>query len=251
MGFALSVQDLGKDYVHPDGSRHPVLQDIAFSAKAPEVIAVMGRSGVGKSTLLNMVAGTLKPDRGVALIDGAAMEPCGFMQQTPQLLPYRTALQNACLGLELRGELQPPAIDHVRALLAEFGLGRFLDHYPAQLSGGMQQRVAFARTLATGARILLCDEPFSAIDFETRLELETLFRRHIISSGRIALVATHDIDTAVSIADRVIVLGGAPAGIIGTVAIEGRHDTLAVLTRDEPVFLTHAAAVWKTLSRHA
>ena len=211
----------------------------------------MGRSGVGKSTLLNMIAGTLKPDRGVALIDGETMEPCGFMQQTPQLLPYRTTLQNACLGIELRNELKPAAIDKVRSLLVEFSLGRFLDHYPAQLSGGMQQRVAFARTLATGARLLLCDEPFSAIDFETRLELEALFRRHVVSSGRMALVATHNIDTAVTIADRVIVLGGAPATITDTIAVQGRPDALSALARDESVFTTHTAAVWKALRSHA
>jgi NitT/TauT family transport system ATP-binding protein len=240
----LTLETIGKRYLG-----RPILQGVSFTGHSGEIVALIGKSGCGKSTLLNIVAGLLAADDGKVLT--ADKSQFGFMQQTPQLLPYRTALQNACLTLELRSALSPDSIASVVDMLAEFDLRGFEDHYPAQLSGGMQQRIAFARTLATGDDILLCDEPFSAIDFEARLELEALFRRHVVASSRLALFVTHDIDAAVAVADRVLVLGGTPATIKATIAIERGGDASAVLPRDDPAFHAYSAALWQALGGHA
>jgi NitT/TauT family transport system ATP-binding protein len=229
---------------------HQVLQDIDLTASAGEIVAIIGKSGCGKSTLLNIVAGLLSPDAGQVLFDGKPLPQghCSFMQQTPQLLPYRTALQNACLTLELKNRLSPGKIDTVRGMLADFGLAGFEDYYPDQLSGGMKQRIAFARTLAVGDDILLCDEPFSAVDFEARMELESLFRRHVAGSHRLALLVTHDIDTAIGVADRVIVLSGAPSRIGASIAIERPAGAnAATLPRAHQSFQNHAAEIWQAL----
>ena len=256
MPATLHVEAVAKGFRHPDGSQTSVIEDIDFFSERSEVIALLGRSGSGKSTLLNIIAGLLPPDRGSVRIGGApaskTMSEISFMQQSPQLLPFRTVFENACLGIELRREVSPAQIRLVGELLTDFGLAAFRDHYPSQLSGGMQQKVAFARTMAVSGSIVLCDEPFSAIDMETRLELEALFRRQVINHGKLAIFVTHDIDAAVSVADRILVLGGRPGQIAATVEIpRDRGDPGTVLPRGSDVFSCHAAQLWQAIRRNA
>ena len=209
------------------------LREVSFSVRDGEVVALIGPSGCGKSTLLNIGAGLSSPSEGAAFVDGERVEGpnshVAFMLQKDLLLPWRTVAENAMLGVEIQGMPAAERRRRAQTLLAGFNLAEFADHYPHQLSGGMRQRVALARTLAVDPHVLLLDEPFSALDAQTRMVLQRDLARTLKRAGKTALLITHDLLEAVTLSDRVLVMSGRPGRIIDEIAVDlpGREDPIA------------------------
>ena len=184
-------------------------KELTFSVDEGEFVAIIGPSGCGKTTLLSLAAGLLKPSAGTIERRGSY----GYMLQKDELFPWRTIEKNIFLPLEIRKQNTPKARERAIELAKKYGLGDFLKSYPAQLSGGMRQRAALIRTLATDPDVLLLDEPFSALDYQTRLNVCEDVAGIIRSEGKTALLITHDISEAISLADRVLVLTARPARV--------------------------------------
>ncbi len=184
-------------------------QDLSFSVGEGEFVAIIGPSGCGKTTLLSLAAELLKPSEGNVSRTGS----CGYMLQKDHLFPWRTIEKNIVLPLEIKKQNTPQNRERAKKLAVKYGLGDFLDSYPSQLSGGMRQRAALIRTLATDPDILLLDEPFSALDYQTRLNVTEDVSEIIRSEGKTALLITHDISEAISLADRILVLTKRPARV--------------------------------------
>jgi ABC-type nitrate/sulfonate/bicarbonate transport system ATPase subunit len=217
-----------------------------------EFVALIGPSGSGKSTLLDIVAGLIAPDAGEVLLEDqpvATPDRLGrsaYMKQRDLLLPWRTALDNAALALEARGVSRRTARAAVRARLPEFGLERFADAYPAQLSGGMRQRVAFLRTVLAGRPLLLLDEPFGALDALTRAAMQDWLLDLLARERRTVLLVTHDVEEAVFLADRVVVLTPRPARVAHVEPVPApRPRRRSIVTT--PAFVAHKAAVLAAL----
>jgi NitT/TauT family transport system ATP-binding protein len=227
------------------------VRGVSFALADGEVVSLIGPSGCGKSTLLAIGSGLLTPSEGAALVDGAAVEGpnarVAFMLQKDLLLPWRTVAQNAMFGVEIQGV--PPAERRRRAagLLAQFNLAEFSGHYPHQLSGGMRQRVALARTLAVDPHVLLLDEPFSAVDAQTRMLLQRDLARTLARAQKTALLITHDLFEAVTLSDRVLVMSRRPGAIIDEIAIDvpGRDDPIA--RRADPKVAGYVARLMERL----
>lgn len=192
--------------------RLDVINDISFDVYQDEIVALVGPSGAGKSTILNLISNLIKPDNGHLDIT----DEFGYMFQRDNLFNWRTVKKNVLLGLEIRGKVKKEDVDYTFDLLKKYGLQDFIDAYPTTLSGGMRQRVALIRTLALKPKLLLLDEPFSALDYITRLNLADDVYRIIKSEHKSALIVTHDISEAISFSDRVLVLSNRPARIIGS-----------------------------------
>jgi ABC-type nitrate/sulfonate/bicarbonate transport system ATPase subunit len=200
-----------------------VLDGLGLSVAPGEVVAMVGPSGCGKSTLLAVLAGLVAPDEGEVLLDGRAGAPrLGAMTLMPQhdaLLPWRTLLGNVALGPRLAGAGREEAGRAARRALVRFGLAGFEDHYPHALSGGMRQRAALARTLLSGSRAWLLDEPFGALDALTRADLRGVLARAWAEARPTTLLVTHDLDEALTLADRVLVSSPRPARIVAEVEV--------------------------------
>jgi NitT/TauT family transport system ATP-binding protein len=215
-GGAITLSDL-----HFSHGPAAVLGGVFCTIAAGEHVAIVGRSGAGKSTLLHLVAGLLRPARGQVRIDGVAakgtVRDAVLMFQRPALLPWASVRENILLPSRFSGELRRDrhgSQQRVNALLAQIGLSDRADALPAQLSGGQQQRVTLARALAAEPRILLLDEPFSALDPETRAALREDVRRLASVRGATLVTVTHDLADAAALADRALVLAGTPAKIV-------------------------------------
>ncbi|MGW7260841.1 ABC transporter ATP-binding protein [Streptomyces sp. NPDC054834] len=196
------------------------LSSASLDVRAGEFIAIVGPSGCGKSTLMNIVAGMQRPTSGRVLVDGTdvtgATGHVGYMFQKDLLVPWRTVTGNIVLGAALTGRATREDRAQARKLAARYGLGEFVDHFPHALSGGMRQRVALMRTLAFDRDILLLDEPFGALDSQTRFDMQQWLLQVWADSARTVLFITHDVDEAVFLADRVVVMSTRP-GRIGAV----------------------------------
>ena len=199
----LSIRNLSKTY-HDIQGETVAIRDLNIDIKDKEIVALVGPSGCGKSTLLGILAGLEKESNGSILFNGR--KKIGFMLQSDSLYPWLTVLENSLLGLEIEKKLTKENIKKVHELLDKYGLYDFKDKYPRSLSGGMKQRVALIRTLATNPDILLLDEPYSALDYQTRLALSDDLYRIIKEENKTVLMITHDIAEAISMADRIIVL---------------------------------------------
>jgi ABC-type nitrate/sulfonate/bicarbonate transport system ATPase subunit len=195
----------------------PALAKIDLEVKNGEFVTFVGPSGCGKTTLMNVIAGLQQPASGRVMMDGAdiAGKPghVGYMFQKDLLIPWRTVTGNIVLGAALTGRATKADRTAARELAARYGLGDFVDHYPHALSGGMRQRVALMRTLAFHKDVLLLDEPFGALDAQTRLEMQQWLLQVWADSGRTILFITHDVDEAVFLADRVVVMSARPGRI--------------------------------------
>lgn len=200
-----------------DNGEVEALRDVCFSIKEGEIVSIIGPSGCGKSTLLSIIAGLEKATSGKVTLDGKAVDgvsaDIGYMMQTDNLLDWRSIWNNVILGLEIRGTLNAESMEYAKKLIAEYGLDEFLDKYPSQLSGGMRQRVALIRTLAVKPRILLLDEAFSALDYQTRLKVSEDVWEILRRESMTTLIVTHDIPEAISLSDRIIVLTPRPATV--------------------------------------
>ena len=229
------------------------LKNLNLAIRDGEFCSIVGPSGCGKSTLLGIVSGLLQPTEGQVLLDGARVrgtnERVGILLQKDHLFEWRTVLQNAVLGLEILGKGTAEARQRAHRLLQTYGLGGFENAYPYQLSGGMRQRVALIRTLATDPDILLLDEPFSALDYQTKLILERDVHRIIRDHKKTALLVTHDIEEAVSMSERVIVLSGRPALVknVYEIRLTVADERTPMSSRDAPEFRTYCKSIWEDL----
>ena len=200
------------------------VQGVSFCVRDGEVVSLIGPSGCGKSTLLNIGSGLTAPSEGEALVDGEPVEgpnaQVAFMLQKDLLLPWRTVTENATFGVEIQRVPPGERMRRARELLEKFHLSEFAGHYPHQLSGGMRQRVALARTLAVDPHVLLLDEPFSAVDAQTRIVLQRDLARTLAEAQKTALLITHDLLEAVTLSDRVLVMSRRPGAIIDEIAID-------------------------------
>jgi ABC-type nitrate/sulfonate/bicarbonate transport system ATPase subunit len=199
--------------------RLPVLHDVSFALARNEFVSIIGPSGSGKTTLLDIISGLWTPDSGQVLLDGvptSAAQRLGKsadMHQRDLLLPWRSAVDNAALGLEVQGMRRSEAREAARARFPAFGLAGFESRYPAQLSGGMRQRVAFLRTMLTGQSLLLLDEPFGALDALTRATSQAWLQSLLAENPRSVLLVTHDVEEAIFLSDRILVLSERPGTI--------------------------------------
>lgn len=245
----LKVRHLSYTYFTKNGAV-PALQDINFCIKTGEFITIVGSSGCGKSTLLDLIGGYLPLFSGKIIYPTLANTPSvGYMLQKDHLLEHLTIYRNAILGLEITKQNTPERLQEVHDMLTLYGLDGFEEHYPRELSGGMRQRVALVRTLAMKPDFLLLDEPFSALDYQTRLEVISEISSIIRKKKITTLMVTHDLAEAISIADRVIILSERPATVRKIIPIqfeENRH-----LTPDEarlhPKFQIYFNKIWKEL----
>ena len=208
MNPIVSLEDVSLRY-HSIGGETSAVSHLSLSVQAGEFISIVGPSGCGKSTILSMLAGQLAPSEGSIYIGGTI----GYMLQKDYLLQWRSIRSNALLGLEIQKKLTPENIAYVDTLLTQYGLGDFKNSLPNQLSGGMRQRAALIRTLAVRPDILLLDEPFSALDYQTRLSVSDEIGTIIREEGKTAILVTHDISEAISLSDRVVVFLKRPASL--------------------------------------
>jgi len=228
----LSVRNVSKSFRDKAGEVR-VLEDLSFSINERDFVSIIGPSGCGKTTIFNIIAGLLEPDSGSILYRGEEIESLrgrvGYMMQKDLLFPWRTVLQNVLLGLEMKGVAREVAEARAHEYLKQFGLAGFENAYPKTLSGGMRQRVALIRTLIMDPDILLLDEPFSALDYQTRLYLEGVLKDAVETYNKTVILVTHDIDEAVALSKRVVVLSGRPARVktVHTIDIDARSPIAA------------------------
>jgi NitT/TauT family transport system ATP-binding protein len=212
----LSVKGVQKSFVGKTGEVR-VLDDLTFDIHDRDFVSIIGPSGCGKTTIFNIIAGLVEADSGALAFRGQEVESLrgrvGYMMQKDLLFPWRTVLGNVLLGLETRGVDKVEAEAKARDYLKNFGLAGFENAYPRTLSGGMRQRVALIRTLIMDPDILLLDEPFSALDYQTRLYLEGVLKEAVETFHKTVILVTHDIDEAVALSKRVVVLSGRPARV--------------------------------------
>ncbi len=204
-----------------------VLGDVSFDVRQGEVVSLIGESGCGKTTLLRLIQGLSHPDGGTILVDGIPVtrpgRDRGFVFQQASLLPWRNALQNVELGLEIQGVPAKERAERARTLLGLVGLEQAADQFPHQLSGGMQQRIGLARALAIDPAILLMDEPFSALDAQTREGLQAELLRIHAETRKTTLFVTHDLDEAIYLSNRVVVLAAKPGRVQQVIDIPFAH----------------------------
>ncbi len=248
----LKVLNIEQKYQAENGEI-TAIKDISFSAEKGEFISIVGPSGCGKSTLLSIISGILKPTNGEIYVNGKQIKEIssqiGYMLQKDNLLDWRTIYKNVLFGLEIRKIKTRENMERAENLLKTYGLYEFRDKYPSQLSGGMRQRAALIRTLAINPDILLLDEAFSALDYQTRLTVtDDVFR--ILKQEQVTTVmVTHDIPESISMSDKILVLTERPALLKDTVAINFEMENRTPLScRNNPKFSRYFNHIWKELS---
>ena len=229
---------------HTKNSETVAVKDLSFSVREGEFLAVVGPSGCGKTTLLSLAAGLLKPSAGRIENGGVTL---GYMLQKDELFPWRTIEKNVFLPLEIQKCNTPERRKKVLALAEKYGLKDFLKSYPRELSGGMRQRAALIRTLAAEPDVLLLDEPFSALDYQTRLNVCDDVYRIIKSEKKTAVLITHDISEAVSVADEAIVLSRRPATLVASYELPFGDET-PLKRRENRAFSEWFERLWKDLN---
>ncbi len=246
-GALLCLENVSLYYHTPQGETE-ALRDLSFSVEKGEFVAVVGPSGCGKTTMLSLIMGLNAPSSGQVTFPQGPV-PMGYMLQRDNLLEWRTLEKNVLLGLEVQHKVTEESRGRTVALLKKYGLGDFLSHYPGQLSGGMRQKAALIRTLALDPELLLLDEPFSALDYQTRLTLADEVFSIIRAEGKTALLVTHDIGEAVSMADRVLVFSDRPATLKREISLDFPGNMPPLARRETNAFQEHFAAIWKELKR--
>jgi NitT/TauT family transport system ATP-binding protein len=250
---AVSLRKVGVSY-SPVG--RPVLEDISFDVREGEFLSIVGPSGCGKTTLLRMLAGLLRPTTGDALFNGAPIigpsreRAIVFQDYTNALLPWRTVAGNVALALEKSMPVKAQRDAKVAELVAKMGLSHAADRFPTQLSGGMQQRVQIARCLSQEPRIMLMDEPFGALDAMTRQTLQDELMALAAERGATTIFITHDLEEAIYLGDRVIVLSANPGRIAQTIEVDLPRPRNQLTTREDPRFLAHRHHLFGLLQGH-
>lgn len=247
METILEIKNLSHSYHTMDGETK-ALSNLSLTMQKGEFISIVGPSGCGKSTLLSLISGLMEPEEGTVELHGKLM---GYMLQKDHLLEWRTIYRNIILGLEIKHMLNAETKSKVDTYLRQYGLADFTNAKPSELSGGMRQRAALIRTLILEPDLLLLDEPFSALDYQTRLTVADDIGQIIRKERRSAILVTHDLSEAISLGDRIIVLTERPASIKRTIPLTFilEEDT-PLHRRNTPEFKNYFNAVWKELNEH-
>lgn len=251
----IELRNVGLSYFTPKQETE-TLRDIQLSIGQGEFISIVGPSGCGKSSLLSLISGMHKPTTGTVEIDGKEVSgtspKVGYMLQHDHLFEWRDVLNNLLVGAEIRRMNKKEAKEKALELLERYGLAGFAHHNPTQLSGGMRQRVALIRTLVAEPDILLLDEPFSALDYQTRLTLADDIHRIIKDQGKTAILVTHDITEAISMADRVMVMSRRPSTIssIYDIRFEEGSQLTPWKKREASRYNQYFNAIWRELDGH-
>ena len=254
MSTVLEVSGVSYSY-HTLSGETPALSNITFSVPEGEFLAIVGPSGCGKSTLLSMIASLMEPESGTISIHGApasmSRQRIGYMLQKDHLFEWRTIYKNVILGLEIQSRMTEKNLEHVEQLLRDYGLDQFRNARPSELSGGMRQRAALIRTLALNPDLLLLDEPFSALDYQTRLQVCDDVYRIIRKEKKTIILVTHDLSEAISMADRVLILSRRPATVQEIVSIHFTDSGLLPMERRQASeFKQYFNEIWKELNVH-
>ena len=247
MNKILKVKNLKKTY-HTKNEETLAIKDVNFELEEGEFIAIVGPSGCGKSTILNILCGLDKSYKGdVEVLDNKSI---GYMLQNDALFNFRTILNNCLLGLEIQSKLSLENKEYVIKLLETYGLKEFISSYPTSLSGGMKQRVALIRTLATKPDIILLDEPFSALDYQTRLAVSDDVYKIIKKEKKSVIMVTHDIAEAISLANKVIVLTNRPCTIKNIYDINLSNRSTPIENRKAKEFSYYYDMIWKDIDTY-
>jgi len=249
---ALALEGIQVTFVSQDGARYTAIRDTSLRVAPGEFVSVVGPTGCGKSTLLNVAVGLLAPSAGTVRAFGEPLSglnrKAGYLFQTDALMPWRTALQNVTAGLEFRGMEREKAEAQAERWLQRVGLRGFGARYPHQLSGGMRKRVALAQTLILDPQIILMDEPFSALDIQTRHLMENELLEIWSANRKSVVFITHDLEEAISLSDRVVVLSAGPeAHPIGEFAIDLPRPRDVAEVRLTPRFLELHTQIWHAM----
>lgn len=252
----VKIKNVGMNYHTLDGET-VAIKDVSLDIFNGEIVGFVGPSGCGKSTLLSIVAGLIKPTRGNVYINSKEVngpgKSIGYMFQMDHLFEWRNIIDNVLIGLEIQNKINDDTVRFAESLLEVYGLSDFKKHYPSQLSGGMRQRVALIRTLAVKPDILLLDEPFSALDYQTRLAIADEIGTILKKEKKTALLVTHDISEAISMADRIVILSNRPSTIKEIISIElscPNGVRTPMKCREAPEFRYYFNKIWKELDVH-
>ncbi len=254
MSAALELKDVACTFIDKNnpGQRYTAVQNVDLTVGAGEFVSVVGPTGCGKSTLLNVAAGLLAPSTGSVQVFGQPLvginARAGYMFQAESLMPWRTALANVMAGLSFRGMPEDQATSEAQDWLRRVGLGGFGDRYPHQMSGGMRKRVSLAQTLVLDPDIILMDEPFSALDIQTRQLMENELLALWAAKKKAVLFITHDLDEAIAMSDRVVVLSAGPGSHpMGEFAIDLPRPRDVAEVKMTPRFMALHSAIWDVL----
>ena len=241
----LTIKKLSKIY-HTNKSEIPAIKDLNLNIKEGEFVAIVGPSGCGKTTLLSILCSLEEKSQG-EIIYTQGKQKMGYMLQNDTLFPWLNILDNTLLGLKIEKNITKENIQKVTKLLETYGLKDFIKKYPNNLSGGMRQRVALIRTLATNPDILLLDEPFSALDYQTRLAVSDDVWKIIKKEKKTTIMITHDIAEAISMADRIIVLTNRPSKVKSIYTIEMKNKKNPINNRKQKEFQYYYDKIWKDI----
>ncbi len=249
----LTIQDVHHSYFSPK-SATKALSNISLDVEEGEFISFIGPSGCGKTTLLSIIAGLLKPTEGKVLLQTLPPQKIrhqmGYMLQQDYLFPWKTIEENILIGLKITNSLTEQTKQHAFQLLDTMGLSKVLQQYPNELSGGMRQRVALVRTLAVEPKLLLLDEPFSALDYQTKLKLEDLVHSTLKSFGKTAILVTHDIGESIAMSDRIVLFSPNPGKIHKIFHVPKElKDLKPFEVRNHDTFSQYFQIIWKELEQ--
>jgi len=241
----LELQDISHSYHGTEGETQ-ALSHLSFTLKRGDFISIVGPSGCGKSTLLSIISGLIPPENGKVILNGSHI---GYMLQKDHLFEWRSVYRNIILGLEVQHKITTDTREKAHRLLKQYGLYEFANAKPSELSGGMRQRVALIRTLILNPDLLLLDEPFSALDYQTRLSVGDDIGQIIRRENKTAILVTHDLAEAISLGDQVLVLTERPASVKTVVPIIFPQDkNTPLLRRNTPEFNEYFHTIWKELN---
>lgn len=247
----LEVKDINMNYHSVKGVTEAI-KDVSFNVEKGEFVSIIGPSGCGKSTLLNIISGLLKPSSGTIVFNDDKssdnLDKMGYMFQRDYLFPWLTVKENVLLGLKIKNKITKESLIWVDSLLDNYGLKNFVNHKPGELSGGMRQRVALIRTLSLNPEVILLDEPFSALDYQTRQKATDDVYEIMRREGKTAIMVTHDLGEAIIMSDRVMVLTKAPATIKREVIISFKNSKATPFKkRSEEEYNSYFKMLWGEL----
>jgi len=252
---AISVTNLSYRAAGNKGRSIEILNNVDLTVKEGEFVAIVGPSGCGKSTLLNLIAGLIKVEGDSLSVFGAPVRGIspriGYVFQTHALLPWRSVLKNVEIGMEMRGESATERRQRAMDALKQLGLEGFEDHYPSEISGGMRQRVSLARTLVAGPDILLMDEPFGALDAQTKLLIQDLFIEYWENHRKTVVFVTHDLSEAITMADRILVMSSRPGRFKSAYSIDIERPRHLAHVRTMPQYTMYWERIWEDLKEEA
>lgn len=246
----LEITDLSLSY-HSKQSETKALENVNFNILDNDFVSIVGPSGCGKTTILSLIAGLLVPSSGEIILDGKKVTgintKIGYMFQKDNLFDWLTVEKNVLFALKLQKKDNPENVRFVYNLVEKYGLKEFLNHYPSELSGGMRQRVSLIRTLATRPKLLLLDEPFSALDYQTRLDIQNIVYKIILDEQKTAILVTHDISEAIAMSNKIIILSKRPASVKQIIDINFDANLTPFQKRNDPQFSKYFNLIWEEL----